>query len=82
MLGVSAPTQAAPQSVGEGILRYHVRRCVPGSSARRQRRECARLRGLETVFSEHCKAPGRESPSRSGGRIGRPAQSTPLQGKV
>ncbi len=58
LLNQISAVQAALKSVGEEILRFHVQRCVPGSFARRLRRnERARLEELEKIFSQYCKAP-------------------------
>lgn len=53
-----AAVQSALKSVGDEILHYHVRRCVPESFNRRLRNsERARLEELEKVFVQYCKEP-------------------------
>jgi DNA-binding FrmR family transcriptional regulator len=53
-----AAVQAALKSVGDEILHYHVRRCVPDSFSRRLRNsERARLEELEKVFVQYCREP-------------------------
>lgn len=55
-----AAVQAALKSVGDEILHYHVRRCVPQSFSRRLRNsERDRLEEMEQIFAQYCKQPHR-----------------------
>jgi DNA-binding FrmR family transcriptional regulator len=50
--------QAALKSVGDEVLAYHVRRCVPAAFSRRLRNaERGRLEELEKIFAQYCKEP-------------------------
>jgi len=53
-----AAVQSALKSVGDEILHYHVRRCVPESFSRRLRNsERERLGEMEKIFVQYCKEP-------------------------
>jgi DNA-binding FrmR family transcriptional regulator len=53
-----AAVQSALKGVGDEILHYHVRRCVPESFSRRLRNsERERLAEMEKVFVQYCKEP-------------------------
>ncbi|MBZ5553702.1 MAG: metal-sensitive transcriptional regulator [Acidobacteriia bacterium] len=53
-----AAAQAALKSVGDEIIRYHVRRCVPESFSKRLRAvERERLTELGTIFGQYLKGP-------------------------
>jgi len=53
-----AAVQSALKSVGDEILHYHVRRCVPESFSRRLRnKERERLEEMEKIFVQYCKEP-------------------------
>jgi DNA-binding FrmR family transcriptional regulator len=53
-----AAVQAALKSVGDEILRHHVRYCVPESFSRRLRNiERERLEEVEKIFAQYCKQP-------------------------
>jgi CsoR family transcriptional regulator, copper-sensing transcriptional repressor len=55
-----AAAQAALKGVGDEILRYHVRRCVPESFSKRLRAvERERLTELGTIFGQYLKGPSR-----------------------
>ncbi|MBZ5537235.1 MAG: metal-sensitive transcriptional regulator [Acidobacteriia bacterium] len=55
-----AAAQAALKGVGDEILQYHVRRCVPGSFSKRLRAvERDRLTELGTIFGQYLKGPRR-----------------------
>jgi len=54
-----AAAQSALKSVGDEILHYHVRHCVPKSFSRRLRKsERERLAEMEKIFVLYCKEPG------------------------
>jgi DNA-binding FrmR family transcriptional regulator len=53
-----AAVQSALKGVGDEILHYHVRRCVPESFSRRLRtKERERLEEMEKIFVQYCKEP-------------------------
>lgn len=53
-----AAVQAALKSVGDVILHYHVRQCVPQSFSRRLgHKERQRLEELERIFVQYWKEP-------------------------
>ena len=53
-----AAVQSALKGVGDEILHYHVRRCVPESFSRRLRNsERERLAEMEKIFVQYCKEP-------------------------
>ena len=53
-----AAVQSALKGVGDEILHYHVRRCVPESFSRRLRtNERERLEEMEKIFVQYCKEP-------------------------
>lgn len=53
-----AAVQATLKGVGDEILHYHVRRCVPQSFSRRLRNdERDRLEEMEKIFAQYCKQP-------------------------
>ncbi len=53
-----AAVQSALKSVGDEILHYHVRECVPESFSRRLRTgERQRLAEMEKIFVQYCKQP-------------------------
>ena len=55
-----AAVQSALKSVGDEILHYHVRHCIPESFSRRLRnRERERLYEMEKIFAQYCKEPRR-----------------------
>ena len=57
LMQISA-VQAALKSVGDEILRHHVKRCVPVSFSRRLRSsERERLGELEKIFAQYCREP-------------------------
>jgi DNA-binding FrmR family transcriptional regulator len=53
-----AAVQSALKGVGDEILHYHVRQCVPQSFSRRLRNsERERLAEMEKIFVQYCKEP-------------------------
>lgn len=53
-----AAVQSALKSVGDEILHFHVRRCVPESFSRRLRNsERQRLEEMNKIFVQYCKEP-------------------------
>ena len=53
-----AAVQSALKGVGDEILHYHVRHCVPESFSRRLRNsERERLAEMEKIFVQYCKEP-------------------------
>ncbi len=58
-----AAVQSALKSVGDEILYYHVRRCVPESFSRRLRnKERERLEEMEKIFVQYCQVPLHSEP--------------------
>jgi len=48
--------------VGDEILHYHVRRCVPESFSRRLRKsERERMKEMESIFAQYWKEPPRQT---------------------
>ncbi len=55
-----AAVQSALKSVGDEILHYHVRHCVPESFSRRLRNsERERLEEMRKIFIQYCREPAR-----------------------
>jgi len=53
-----AAVQSALKSVGDEILHYHVRQCVPESFSHRLRNsERERLTEMEKIFVQYCREP-------------------------
>ncbi len=53
-----AAVQSALKSVGDEILHYHVRQCVPESFSRRLRNsERERLEEMKRIFVQYCREP-------------------------
>ena len=53
-----AAVQSALKGVGDEILHFHVRHCVPESFSRRLRSsERERLTEMEKIFAQYCKEP-------------------------